>query len=328
MTAQRNLKQIIRDRQHKTGESYTAARAQVLASGPGPHTPSPTIDVGTTREAVILKVNRDSARVRIPGEAGQITFRSSDVWEAVPGHLATLIIERRWTWRGDSYASGQIEDLRIDVTRLGLVPLPLALGEPEDLRRQYEPYRNPDPYAPMWRRNTAKPRVRAEFDPIAWGSFPDDNDDDLDDNATCRAADLAAAGDVDGARELLMNTLLRDLRCIDAHAHLGSLEFDRSPRAALVHYEVGVGIAELSLPPGFDGVLLWGRIYNRPYLRALHGQGLCLWRLGRFEQALEVFDRILAFNPNDNQGVRFIREDVLARRSWESTRERRSSATS
>lgn len=324
MTAQRNLKQIIRDRQHKTGESYTAARAQVLASGPGPHTPSPTIDVGTKLEAVILKVNRDSVRVRIPGEAGQITFRSSDVWEAVPGHLATLIIERRWTWRGDSYAAGQIEELRLDVTRLGLAPLPLEFGEPEDLRRAYEPYRHPDPYAPMWRRNTAKPRVSAEFDPIAWGSFPDDDDDDLEDNATCRAADLAEGGDVNGARELLMNALQRDLRCIDAHAHLGNLEFDHSPRTALLHYEVGVGISELSLPSGFDGVLLWGHIYHRPYLRALHGQGLCLWRLGRFEQAQQVFDRILAFNPNDNQGIRFIREDVLARRSWESTTERRS----
>lgn len=324
MTVQKNLKQIIRDRQQRTGESYTAARAQVLAAGPGPHTPTPRIDVGTQREAVILKVNRDSVRVRIPGEAGQLTFRSSDVWEAVPGHLATLIVERRWIWRGDAYASGQIEDLRIDVTRLGLVPLPLELGEPEDLRRAYEPVRSPDPYAPLWRRNTAKPRVCAEFDPIAWGSFPEEDDDDFDDNATCRAADLSEAGDVDGARELLMDTLLRDLRCIDAHAHLGNLAFDRSPRRAHLHYEVGVGIAELSLPSGFDGVILWDSIYNRPYLRALHGKGLCLWRLGQFERALEVFERILAFNPNDNQGVRFIREDVLARRPWESTTERSS----
>ncbi|MBL9107466.1 MAG: tetratricopeptide repeat protein [Myxococcales bacterium] len=180
----------------------------------------------------------------------------------------------------------------------------------------------------MWRRNTAKPRVCAEFDPIAWGSFPDDDRDDFDDNATCRASDLAGAGDLDGARELLMNVLLRDLRCIDAHALLGFVEFHRSPRTALLHYEIGVGIGELSLPPGFDGVLQWGRIYNRPYLRALHGQGLCLWRLGHFERALQVFDRILAFNPNDNQGVRFIREDVIQRRPWESTRERRSVSAS
>lgn len=65
-------------------------------------------------------------------------------------------------------------------------------------------------------------------------------------------------------------------------------------------------IGELSLPDGFDGVLLWGRLYNRPFLRCLHGFGLCLWRLGRTDEALAVFERILALNPDDNQGIRFL----------------------
>jgi hypothetical protein len=61
--------------------------------------------------------------------------------------------------------------------------------------------------------------------------------------------------------------------------------FKRSPKHALLHFEVGVQIAELSLSPGFVGLLPWGCIYNRPYLRCLHGYGLCLWRLGRFPEA-------------------------------------------
>lgn len=73
---------------------------------------------------------------------------------------------------------------------------------------------------------------------------------------------------------------------------------------------------ELSLPPDFNDLLLWGRIYNRPFLRCLHGYGLCLWRLGDFAAAQNTFERILAFNPNDNQGVRFCRQDVLKGRSW------------
>jgi len=60
-----------------------------------------------------------------------------------------------------------------------------------------------------------------------WGALPDAKEQDIDDNPTCDAAELAEAGDVEGARELLMDVLLRDLRCIDAHAHLGNLEFDR-----------------------------------------------------------------------------------------------------
>ena len=89
MTAHRDLKKIIRDRQEKTGESYATARAHVMRArseraGLSPEAP---IRVGSTQclEAVVLKVNRRSARVRIPGEDGQLTFRSGDAWSVVPG---------------------------------------------------------------------------------------------------------------------------------------------------------------------------------------------------------------------------------------------------
>lgn len=270
---------------------------------------------GITRvDAVVLKVDRQSARVRILGEDGQVTFRSGDVWDVVPGHLVTLATERRWTWRGDAYASGRMEDPRIEVAKLGPEPLPLEGGELEDVASYSEPYVAPDPYAPLWRRLTTKPRPSFEFDGIAWGALPGL---DLDENPTCDAAELIEAGDRVGARELLMDALCADLRCIDAHAHLGNLEFDGWPERAMAHYEVGIRIGELSLPAGFDGLLDWGRIYNRPFLRCLHGYGLCLWRLGRLAEAEHVFERILSLNPNDNQGVRFCWEDVRHGRSWE-----------
>ncbi|MBX3246084.1 MAG: tetratricopeptide repeat protein [Myxococcales bacterium] len=318
MTAHRDLKRIIRDRQAKTGESYTAARVHVMrerATLLGLHDDAGESASSPVRaDAAVLKVNQQSARVRILGEEGQITFRSRDAREVVPGHLVTLVIEKRWTWRGDAYAAGRVENLRIAVDKLGLVPLPLEGGDLQDLRSAYEPYRSPDPYAPLWRKLTAKPRAWFEMDPIAWGAFPGrDDDEDL----TCDAADLAAAGDHEGARELLMDLLGTDVRCIDAHAHLGNLEFDRSATRAMIHYEIGIRIGELSLPPGFDGVLVWGRIYNRPFLRCLHGYGLCLWRLGRLAEAEQVFERILSLNPNDNQGVRWCWDDVRHGRGWE-----------
>ncbi|MBI2218161.1 MAG: hypothetical protein HYU51_12765 [Candidatus Rokubacteria bacterium] len=55
-------------------------------------------------------------------------------------------------------------------------------------------------------------------------------------------------------------------------------------------------IGELSLPAGFEGLLVRGRIYNRPFLRCLQGSGLCLWRLGRLGEAQRVFERILSLN--------------------------------
>jgi hypothetical protein len=78
-----------------------------------------------------------------------------------------------------------------------------------------------------------------------------------------------------------------------------------------------VRIGQLSLPEGFDGLLPWGRIDNRPFLRCLHGYGLCLWRLGRSDQAAAVFERMLWLNPVDNQGVRGLLPAVRAGEPWQ-----------
>jgi tetratricopeptide (TPR) repeat protein len=329
MTADKKLKSIIRERQKKTGESYTAARANVIRARVD--VLGLTDDLSRTEqqkkiEAIVLKVNHRSVRVRIPSEDVSATLRTSNASEVVPGHVVTLAVKKRWSWRGHYYASGAIEDPRINVAALGLTPLPLrAFETASDLRSVYEPFRRPDPYAPLWRKLTAKPRASFEMDGIAWGAFPDDSD--FDDNPVVNAAELAETGDVEGARDLLGDLLLRDLRCIDAHAHLGNLEFDRWPERARIHYEIGIRIGELSLPPDFDGVLLWGHIFNRPFLRCLYNYGLCLWRLGRFDEAQMVFERILSLNPNDNQGARFCWEDVRKGRSWEQIDRRKDAAS-
>jgi tetratricopeptide (TPR) repeat protein len=108
-----------------------------------------------------------------------------------------------------------------------------------------------------------------------------------------------------------------DLRCLDAHSHLGHLVFDHHPQDAIGHSEVGVRIGELSLGNDFAGVLMWHFIDNRPFLRCMHGYGLCLWRLGRFDEAARVFERMLWLNPSDNQGARFLIDDVKAEIAWE-----------
>jgi tetratricopeptide (TPR) repeat protein len=82
-------------------------------------------------------------------------------------------------------------------------------------------------------------------------------------------------------------------------------------------YEVGLRIGELSLGEGFDGVLLWAMIDNRPYLRCLNGYGECAWRLGRFEEAGRIFERMLWLNPSDNQGARFLLNNIKDRKDWE-----------
>lgn len=51
--------------------------------------------------------------------------------------------------------------------------------------------------------------------------------------------------------------------------------------------------------------------------------GLCMWRLGRFDEAERIFDRMLWLNPSDNLGVRFLIDEVRAKTAWEDRREQR-----
>jgi tetratricopeptide (TPR) repeat protein len=182
-------------------------------------------------------------------------------------------------------------------------------------KRNYEPYQASDPCFEVWKKITAKPRTAFEFDKIAWDDVAA-HSDDVDNSPVCDAAELHQAGHDEAARELLMEVLAVDLRCIDAHGHLGNLEFDSSPERAMLHYEIGGGIGELSLGPSFSGFLPWGMINNRPFLRCLHGLGLCEWRLRRLLEAEQIFERILRLNPNDNQGVRFCLPAVKQGVAW------------
>jgi len=311
MTVSKDLKRRIRERQAKTNESYTTARMQVMTERAEVLAPAST---PTRCEAIVVTTSGRSAVVRIDGQEGNVVFRVSRELTVIPGQIATLSIDKRWTHNGRPWASGKVESARIDIPRLGLVPLRLHGGHLEDVAETSEPVRGRTAYARLWKKNTAEPRPSFEFDAIAWGQLPGE---DPEDNPTCTASELRAAGHAYEAHELLMKTLGKDLRVLDAHAGLGNMAFDSRPERALLHYEVGVRIGELSLGSDFDGLLVWGHLYNRAFLRCLHGYGLAVWRLGDLAGARQVFERILRFNPNDNQGVRFCWADVLAGRSWE-----------
>jgi Tfp pilus assembly protein PilF len=133
------------------------------------------------------------------------------------------------------------------------------------------------------------------------------------------ASERGQAGDPAGAREILMKALAADLRCPDAHAHLGNLELKHGPKQAARHYEMGVSIGVLSLGTSFDGVLPWGHIDNRPFLRCLHGTGLCAWRQGDHRSAAAVFEKMLWLKPGDHQGARFDLADASAGNAWTET---------
>lgn len=309
MTTRSDLKKRVRDRQAKTGESYTTARAHVTnALNPS------TKAAGTERvTAVVLKCNDKSVRLRVRGERGTVTLRCGtfDAARLKPAQLVEATFTKRWSWRDDAYASGGIHKAWFDAKALDLEPLALRADGLWDLNETYDPFPPEGPHYELWRDATAEPRDAFEFDGIASGAGLDPDTPGLSPIST--AAELV---DQAAAREMLMDALLIDLRCIDAHVHLGHQLFDSSPDKAITHYEIAIAIGELSLGDAFRGILPWGCLGNRPFLRALHGYGLCLWRAGRTDEARVVFERMLALNPADNQGVRICWNDIKQGRAW------------
>jgi hypothetical protein len=273
------------------------------------------IDLANPVELIVLSVKQKAVRCRLRGSAHTVTLRSGGIWDVVPGEIARVKPKKQWSYARNPYLSGEIESTRIDVQALGLAPLKL------EERGKWDPCEH------YWGEE-GQPIEDWAKQIIAWGSRPEfemeqvlpgaDAEDPFSD-PILESNDRKDGGDITGAKKLLMDLCGADLRCLDAHAHLGNLVFDSRPATAIRHYEVGFRIGELSLGKSFDGLLPWGWIDNRPFLRCMNGFGLCLWRLSRFEEAESIFNRMLWLNPSDNQGVRFLIEDVRAGASWESS---------
>ena len=55
----------------------------------------------------------------------------------------------------------------------------------------------------------------------------------------------------------------------------------------------------------FRSRLAWGHIENRPFMRAYHNLAIPRMEQQAWQAAIEILSRLLAVNPNDNQGVRY-----------------------
>lgn len=144
--------------------------------------------------------------------------------------------------------------------------------------------------------------------------------DDWDSDPIVDAAELHRAGRHRDAVELLEGLVAIDARCVDAWGHLGLIAFDtRGPGPARDFYEKGVAIAERSLPDGFGGVLPWGWVDNRPFLRCLHGLGLCAWRQRRWDEAAAIFTARVWLDPTSSLGEVACLDAVRSRHRWTRT---------
>lgn len=94
---------------------------------------------------------------------------------------------------------------------------------------------------------------------------------------------------------------------IDLHAHLSFAFLEQNkPKKALDAALIGLATSNRLIPESFSGVIEWRYVENRPYLRALQGAMLAYVRLRRHKNATALIDKILTYNPNDNQGSRYL----------------------
>jgi hypothetical protein len=296
----------------KAGD-YMAAYRTWLGIEPYPHVkkrPTDDLDMSRAAELIVLSVRTNAISCCIPGKDRSLTLRPSGYREIAPGEIITVSPRKKWQYKGHLYLAGEIIASRTDIPAFGLAPLTLYEIGMWDPGEHYWG----EPPLELWARPVIKRGIRPEYEmeQVLPGEDPDNPDTDpiLD------AIDLEQAGDHKNARRILMDMLASDLRCLDAHAHLGNFAFPRNPDMAVRHYDMGIKIGEFSLGPDFDGLLPWGCVHNRPFLRCLHGYGLCLWRFGRLRDAEKIFTRMLWLNPTDNQGARVNLSEVKEGKIW------------
>lgn len=263
------------------------------------------------QEFLVLSFGKDTARCRRLVDRAAVTLQGRGIAAVVPGQIATVRVRREEALATRVRVEGDLVDRRTAVEAFDLRPwAPTEEGSWDPQDEEWL-----DNLGRDWaRRFRARgPRRMVEMKQVLPGFGAHS---DVDEDPIGEAVDLKEDGDIPGAWLHLMKLIARDLRCIDAHVHLGNLIFDHALPIALAHYEVGVRLGEHQLGKDFDGVIPWGLIDNRPYLRALHGYGLCHWRIGDFDGARTIFERMVWMCPWDNLGARELLSPVKARTPW------------
>jgi hypothetical protein len=280
-----------------------------------PDTPAASKAASDTVELVVLTCGRDTIRCRRLADRKPVTLKARGGALLVPGHVAMVRVQSERQLATRVSLSGEVVGVRAGVDAFDLPPWQPVEFDLWDPREDEGDDGLDGLEQPLRARLLARgPRMMFEMIQIVPGLG-----EGLDPyDPIVEAVELKQRGDVAGAWLFLMKLLARDIRCIDARVHLGNLLFDdeRTLPTACAHYEVAVRFGQHQLGEGFDGMLPWALIDNRPFLRAMHGFGLALWRLGAFTAALEVFERLLWLGPWDNLGVRMIVPVVRAREPW------------
>ncbi len=273
------------------------------------------IQIDEPVDLAVLVVKQTGIRCKLISSQLPVTYRT--VNRDVEGEVITVIPSKIWQFKNTVYMSGETIDRRLDIEALDLTPLGIkevGMFQPDET----ELLDDNDPYKKYYLPIIAYgPRKMYEMEQV----LPFYDPDSLEDDPISKSVDAFQDGDNEAGFKILKDLLAEDLRCIDAHVHLGNWDFNHTngklPYETLIRYEVGVKIAELSIDGDFNGLLPWDHISNRPYLRCLYGYGLSLWRMGNNEAARLIFEKMLWLNPKDNQDIRSLLAEIDAGNCWQ-----------
>lgn len=129
-----------------------------------------------------------------------------------------------------------------------------------------------------------------------------------------RYYDAEDIDDPETAYEELFGIIKEDPEFIDAYNSMGWWEIRlRNYGNAFCHFNRAYSIGNNLVPKNFPGSIDWAFPDNRPFLNAMHGFGLTHLFMREWEKAENVLEKILQYNPNDNQGARaLVIESYLA----------------
>lgn len=125
------------------------------------------------------------------------------------------------------------------------------------------------------------------------------------------ASDLYYMGEIKKSQKMVQEILDEDAHFIDAHNLLGDIALEAGNlQKARAHHKKAMEVGDKIIPSVFEGKIRWGFMENRPYLRAIHSYAQDLLDQRDIGAAIPLFERLLDYNPQDNQGIRLLIGDL------------------
>ncbi len=139
------------------------------------------------------------------------------------------------------------------------------------------------------------------------GSFSWNSSDLAIEDLYMEAEDHYFEYEYDKSKKLLNKIILKDPLYSNAYLLLSTLssienDFEQAEKVL----KKGLNIWESSIPEDFDGEIPWGFLENRPYLTLLFEMANLTDKAGKPEEAITYAEKVLTYNPDDNQGVRWV----------------------